>query len=70
MRVQFPLGVGGTLEFEPPEEDRPSAATVTIHNPAGTLLTTPTATIDAVNTTLSASVSAGATQVTLTSGTA
>ncbi len=69
MRVQFPLGVGGTLEYEPPEEDRPSAATVALYSPAGTALTAPAVTIDPVNTTLSASASAGATQVTLTSGT-
>ncbi|MBT9557899.1 MAG: hypothetical protein IV100_17820 [Myxococcales bacterium] len=67
MLLQLALDVGGSIVFEPPEIGRPSAATVSIHSPAGTQLTAPSVTIDPVNTTLSSAASAGATTLSVAS---
>lgn len=67
MHFQLAKDVGGALRFTPPTMSRPSSPTVAIVDPSGVELDTPTATADAVNTTLSAAAAVAATTVTLTS---
>lgn len=61
------LDVGGTLIVQPPETGRPSSLTCSIYLPTGALIASPTATVDAVNTTVAASASEGDESLTLTS---
>ncbi len=64
--VQY--GTSGSVTFDLPS--RPSGAgTAAVLTTAGSALTSPTPTLDSVNTTLSASAAAGATSVTVTSAT-
>lgn len=65
---EFAEDVGGTLVHDPPERGRPaSGPTVTLYKPDGTeLVASSAATLDAVDTTISASAAAGDTSVTLT----
>jgi len=62
------LDVGGVLVFEAPY-GRASSATCTINKPDGTSIAAPTVTIDACNTTVSTTASAGATELRLAAGT-
>jgi hypothetical protein len=67
--TQLALDVGGSIAFEPTEIGRPSAGSVSIHDPGGTSLSTPSVTIDSVNTTLGSAAAAGSSQLTVASGT-
>jgi len=69
-RQRFREDTAGTLEFYPPENQVASAATLTIYKPAGSgsvLQSSTNATIDTVDTTISANASKGARNVTLAS---
>lgn len=67
MRQQLQVDVGGTVRFTPPTMDRPSSPTVSIVDVGGTELEAPAASVDSVNTTLSAEAAAAAESITLTS---
>lgn len=67
MRAQLVVDVGGALTFDPPEGGRASAQTVALHKPDSTVVQAAVAaTLDSVNTTLSANAAIGDYAVTLT----
>lgn len=68
MAQELQLDTAGTLTYDVPT-GRPSVATCSLYDPGGTLLESPTVTIDAATTTLTAGASAGATTLALTSAT-
>ena len=65
---ELQLSVAGTLTHDVPS-GRPSVATCALYNPGGTLLESPTVTIDTATTTLTAGASPGDTTLALTSAT-
>jgi len=69
MNLEILYNVGGSLTFDPPQPGRPSSATVEIFNPSGATLVTSGAvdTIDAVDTTLNATLSVGSPNTVLAS---
>ena len=69
MNQEILYNVGGSLVFDPPQPGRPSSATVEILDPSGTTHVTSGAvdTVDPVNTTLNATLSAGSANIVLTS---
>ena len=67
MNAEIPLSVGGVLRYEPTTRSRPTSATCSLAGTTGSVISSPTVTIDPVETTTEGEVLAGETVLTLTS---
>lgn len=68
MNTQIGEDIGGSLQYDPPQPGRPTAATVELLNPDGSVLQVQTsAVVDAVSTTLAADAAPDNTSITVSS---
>ncbi|MAH46064.1 hypothetical protein CMI37_09540 [Candidatus Pacearchaeota archaeon] len=69
MNQEVLVDVGGTLTFDCPQGRATGTPTCSLYKPDGTLLVEPAVTNDSVDTTINATAAAGATSLTVVSGT-